>query len=86
VPLSIDDVSMISNYYLLCASLDFYQTFASDASWDSDELIGFLGQKSRSQRAELNESSAQLMSCSCSGWCLQSGTHTLYVDQAVEQF
>ena len=34
--------------YLQYLSMDFRQTFVTGASWDTDDLITFLGQSSRS--------------------------------------
>jgi len=35
--------------YLQCLSTDFRQTFVTGASWDTDDLITFLGQKVKVQ-------------------------------------
>jgi len=47
--LSVHLSGMLFRRYLCYSAMDFLQTFVSSESWDTDELIGFCGQKVKGQ-------------------------------------
>jgi len=62
--------------YLQYLSTDFRQTFVTDASWDTDELITFLGQKVKVQghtiAAEAHSTRRYRRSVECNFFCFFS--------------